>query len=165
VALWVGLRRSLALTVTEPEGQLLLQRALGQILFYPPNVAGWPGGSNWIDSSSLMLRLRIPHILAEQAQLDVNTKDDDDAMMGQKGGSKIGRRLNAAIDWQPLLEQVLGTMPEREVLGRVARFLWQTPAAQPPVSVLEAHTRHGSKKELIQSTVIQLMATPEYQLC
>ena len=24
--------------------QLLLENALGQILFYPPNVAGWQGG-------------------------------------------------------------------------------------------------------------------------
>ena len=36
------------------EVQLLYQRLLGQVLFYPPNVAGWPGGRNWIDSSSLM---------------------------------------------------------------------------------------------------------------
>ena len=65
IELWVGLRRQLGLDLGNPEGQLLVQRALGQVLFFPPNVAGWPGGKQWIDASSLMLRLRIPHILLD----------------------------------------------------------------------------------------------------
>ncbi|MDP9018501.1 MAG: DUF1800 domain-containing protein [Candidatus Eremiobacteraeota bacterium] len=35
------------------------QRALmqmGQILFYPPNVAGWPGGTNWLTSQMMIAR-------------------------------------------------------------------------------------------------------------
>lgn len=31
-------------------------RALGQNLFYPPNVKGWPGGAAWINSSTLLAR-------------------------------------------------------------------------------------------------------------
>jgi uncharacterized protein (DUF1800 family) len=31
--------------------------AMGQSLFLPPNVAGWPGGSSWINSSTLLTRL------------------------------------------------------------------------------------------------------------
>ncbi len=31
--------------------------AMGQALFYPPNVAGWPGGTSWINSSTLLTRL------------------------------------------------------------------------------------------------------------
>ena len=55
VELLVGIRRLLPMELDKPEVQLLFERALGQILFYPPNVAGWPGGKNWIDSSTLML--------------------------------------------------------------------------------------------------------------
>jgi uncharacterized protein (DUF1800 family) len=29
---------------------------MGQILFYPPNVAGWPGGANWLTSQMLIAR-------------------------------------------------------------------------------------------------------------
>ena len=60
VELIVGIRRILDPGIENKQVQLLLQRLLGQILFYPPNVAGWPGGYNWIDSSSLMLRMQIP---------------------------------------------------------------------------------------------------------
>jgi uncharacterized protein (DUF1800 family) len=31
-------------------------RAMGQILFYPPNVAGWPGGENWLTSQMMIAR-------------------------------------------------------------------------------------------------------------
>jgi uncharacterized protein (DUF1800 family) len=31
-------------------------RNLGQNLFYPPNVKGWPGGSTWINSTTLLAR-------------------------------------------------------------------------------------------------------------
>jgi uncharacterized protein (DUF1800 family) len=31
-------------------------RNFGENLFYPPNVKGWPGGENWINSSRLLAR-------------------------------------------------------------------------------------------------------------
>lgn len=31
-------------------------RAFGENLFYPPNVKGWPGGTTWINSSTLLAR-------------------------------------------------------------------------------------------------------------
>lgn len=31
-------------------------RGMGQILFYPPNVAGWPGGENWLTSQMMIAR-------------------------------------------------------------------------------------------------------------
>ena len=29
---------------------------MGQTLFVPPNVKGWPGGKDWIDSNTLLIR-------------------------------------------------------------------------------------------------------------
>ena len=85
VELLVGIRRMIPMELEKPEMQLLFERALGQILFYPPNVAGWPGGKNWIDSSALMLRMRIPQILTNADDFAVKPKDDDDTMMGMEG--------------------------------------------------------------------------------
>ena len=31
-------------------------RQMGQVLFYPPNVAGWPGGANWLTSDMMIAR-------------------------------------------------------------------------------------------------------------
>ena len=55
---------------------LKLQRALGQVLFYPPNVAGWAGGRNWIDSSTLLLRLKTPSVILNGGKIDIEEKDD-----------------------------------------------------------------------------------------
>ena len=46
VELLAGIRRLLPMQLEKDASQLLFQRALGQILFYPPNVAGWPGGKS-----------------------------------------------------------------------------------------------------------------------
>ena len=42
VELLAGIRRLLPMQLENDQSQLLFQRALGQVLFYPPNVAGWP---------------------------------------------------------------------------------------------------------------------------
>ena len=164
IEIWVGIRRTLPLQFEDPEGQLLLQKALGQVLFYPPNVAGWPGGRSWIDSTSLMLRLRLPHIIAAGAALDLSTKDDDDLLMGQMRQGRLQKRLAAEVDWRPLNE-IFSATPEKDILTKTARFLWQTPSAIPPHQVLQDYTDQSNKEQFIKTTAIQLMATPEYQLC
>jgi uncharacterized protein (DUF1800 family) len=163
VELWVGIRRVLPLELADPESQLLLQKALGQVLFFPPNVAGWPGGRNWIDSSSLMLRLRIPQLLYANQDLDVQAKSDDDQQMGETGKTRM-RRLAAVIDWQPVVELFKRT-PDRELPEKLAGYLWQTPLKTLPTTVLSQHTEHTNRDALLQSTLVQLMATPEYQVC
>jgi uncharacterized protein (DUF1800 family) len=164
VELWAGIRRTLPMTFEDPGGQLLLQKALGQVLFYPPNVAGWPGGRNWIDSTSLMLRLRLPHIVAAQDALELNPKDDDDQIMGQMRSGRLQKRLAAGVNWQPLTD-IFSAIAETEMLDKTARYLWQTPVANLPQQVLQNHTDQSSKEQFIKTAAIQLMATPEYQLC
>src|SRR5713101_7942427 len=42
---------------------------MGQVLFYPPNVAGWPGGASWINSSTLLNRLNFANAAARRAPM------------------------------------------------------------------------------------------------
>ncbi len=85
-----GIRRLLPITIRNEEVQVLLQRLLGQWLFNPPNVAGWPGGTAWIDSSSLMLRLRIPGLIRSEESIHIKPKGNDDVDMGSKEMLAIG---------------------------------------------------------------------------
>ncbi|MFN0174671.1 MAG: DUF1800 family protein [Saprospiraceae bacterium] len=163
IELWVGIRRAIPLELADPDSQLVLQKALGQILFYPPNVAGWPGGRNWIDSSSLMLRLRIPQLLYANQDLDVRGKTDDDQQMGEAAKAQM-RRLSAIMDWQPALDLFAKT-PDNELIGKLAKFLWAASTKTLPLEVLQKNTDQSSPSALIQTAMVQLMATPEYQLC
>ncbi|HTX58435.1 MAG TPA: DUF1800 domain-containing protein [Verrucomicrobiae bacterium] len=51
----VGAYRTLGLPEAEPRTVLAL-RTMGQWLFYPPNVAGWAGGGNWLTSDTMIAR-------------------------------------------------------------------------------------------------------------
>jgi uncharacterized protein (DUF1800 family) len=42
--------------------------AMGQVLFYPPNVAGWPAGTSWINSSTLFTRVNFVNGATQRMQ-------------------------------------------------------------------------------------------------
>jgi len=47
-----------------PARLLKMQRDMGQNLFDPPNVKGWPKGKNWIDANKLLIRSQLTSQLA-----------------------------------------------------------------------------------------------------
>jgi hypothetical protein len=51
----VGTYRLFGVERSTPETLAALRR-MGQVLFYPPNVKGWPGGSAWLNSSTVLAR-------------------------------------------------------------------------------------------------------------
>lgn len=61
VSLLVGTVRALGISLTKRDLQALVGagRNLGQDLFNPPNVKGWPGGERWITTHSLLLREKV----------------------------------------------------------------------------------------------------------
>jgi len=174
VELIVGIRRILPMKIQNEEVQLLVQRLLGQLLFYPPNVAGWPEGMNWIDSSTLMFRLRIPQIMYSSDEFQMRPKDDDDQMMGMrdmnennikvKGFGKIkgGQMIIAEINWEAYLGK-FNQVGEDKLTDTIASLLLQSPGAV--TNGLRKYIDNSNRESFIKTTTIQLMSTPEYQLC
>lgn len=168
VELIAGIRRLLPMQLENDQSQLLFERALGQVLFFPPNVAGWPGGKNWIDSSSLMLRLRLPQILAANEMVDIRPKADDDVQMGmmQEGMRRLKETAKggtATIQWD-LVYRIFEKTPREKLLDQVMATLLQT-KAKPGAALLERYANKESRENYIKSAIINLMSTPEYQLC
>ncbi len=64
----VGIYRTLDLETNGQGLPLTLQR-MGQEVFDPPDVAGWPGGANWINSSTLLERLNAANAVAVNRRL------------------------------------------------------------------------------------------------
>ena len=172
IELLAGIQRMLPMKVNQEEALLLLQRTLGQVLFYPPNVAGWPGGQAWIDSSSLMMRMRIPQMLNDQDEMNVRPKDDDDQMMGRKDGDvpmnaraavRQGKPILVDIDWKPYVKCFESTRKENlltDITGRLLQVKSRVPA-----EVLNTYTDQTGRENFIKTATLQLMSTPEYQLC
>jgi uncharacterized protein (DUF1800 family) len=174
VELLTGIQRMLPMKIENEEALLLMQRILGQILFYPPNVAGWPGGKSWIDSSTLMMRMRIPQLINDKDELNVKPKDDDDQMMGRRdedmksfakirGLARAGKPISAEIDWNEYLKYY-EKLPREELVNDIAAVLLQTKKAV-GADVISQYSDASSKENFIKTVTIQLMSTPEYQLC
>ena len=169
IELLAGVRRLLPMQLENDQSQLLFQRALGQILFYPPNVAGWPGGKSWIDSSSLMLRLRIPQILTANDVINIMPKGDDDVMMGQMMEAATKKMKDAVkggtavIDW-PAVNKIFEKTGREKLLEIIADTVLQT-KSQVSNTILDKYVNTENRENYIKSAVVNLMATPEYQLC
>ena len=174
VELLVGLRRMLPMELSNEDVQLLFQKVLGQILFYPPNVAGWPGGKNWIDSSALMVRLRIPRLITDNDEFNLKPKSDDDQQMGQMmeqgemhglkmGYQKIGgQKIDARIEWKVYLQNFQSVAKE-DLIKSVASVLLQKSSVDE--SLLMKYSNTGDRESFMRSLTINIMSMPEYQLC
>ncbi len=171
IELVAGIQRMLPMKLENPEALTFLQRALGQMLFYPPNVAGWPGGKAWIDSSSLMLRMRIPLLINDVDELNLKVKDDDDQMMGRKNaedgekmkGIAMRSIVRANIDWKNYVDHFEKVQRE-QLVGSLASNLLQTKTGV-NAELIKQYANSESKESFIRSATLQLMSTPEYQLC
>ena len=176
VELLVGMQRMLPMKLENEEALMLLQRVLGQLLFYPPNVAGWPGGKAWIDSSSLMTRMRIPQMLNDKDEMNVKPKDDDDTMMGRKNDKnedakikgnkqmgKMGKPILVNIDWSKYVKNFENVQRENLLEGLNKTLL----LAKSNVSseLIKKFSDESGRENFIKSATIQIMSTPEYQLC
>ncbi|MEO8405913.1 MAG: DUF1800 domain-containing protein [Chitinophagaceae bacterium] len=185
IELLAGIQRMLPMTLENEESLIVLQRILGQMLFYPPNVAGWPGGRTWIDSSTLMMRMRIPQLINDEDELNVKPKDDDDQMMGRsnaelkaedgaaavkpakfgknKGGGMAGKPINANVDWNKYVNYFDKTERDK-LVNALAGVLLQTKTAV-GADIIKEYSDVTSRDNFIKSATIQIMSTPEYQLC
>lgn len=162
IELLVGLRRFLPMQMRSDVSQIAFQKTLGQILFYPPNVAGWPGGKSWIDATTLMIRLRLPQVLSANQDLGVKPKDDDDVMMGRQA-NKMGKGLSAVIDW-PIVLANYSKVSREKLYETIASQLLHT-KQKPTAELLKPYIDASSREAYVKSTIIRLMSTPEYQMC
>jgi len=72
--------QTLKATGADANGYLAAAAAMapmGQVLFYPPNVAGWPAGTSWINSSTLLTRINLVNGATQRmrAALPANSLD------------------------------------------------------------------------------------------
>ena len=165
VELLAGLRRTLNLKIDNEQSLLGYQRALGQNLFQPPNVAGWPGGRSWIDSSSLLLRLQLPAILFKNAEFTVALKQDENDITPNQ--TRVERTVRpgagAHLPLAPL-QQLLGATPAAQQPEKLSEFLLQTPIRPENLRLVQQATTQKEPAEALRATLVSLLSLPEYQL-
>lgn len=163
VELIIGLNRTFGIAYQNPQALLAVQRVLGQMLFFPPNVAGWAGGRNWIDNSTLITRMNLPKKLAEAADFDVSLKDDmnDES----PGGMKKATNKNALIcsfNWELFYKRFESTKEDDVWNSICSHLLSNLNFTTEPASL--SNRKFESKLEKIKIYSLYIVRLPEYQL-
>ncbi len=63
----VGSYQLFGVPSADPKALAALRR-MNQVLFYPPNVKGWPGGSTWLNSTTVLARENFTNALMTSAR-------------------------------------------------------------------------------------------------
>lgn len=157
IELLVGLSKALHLKFDDPKAIILPQRALGQVLFQPPNVAGWTSGKGWIDNATLLLRLNLAAFLLKQKELNIRLPDQPER---EQGGRFNGLNITNNI---AALEKAFSPMKEVEQNKELTTYL-----LSPPLKGLPEKWEKWIKtreEDRFRARVMVLMSLPEYQLC
>lgn len=158
VDLMAGIVQALELKFLNELAPAFVQRSLGQLLFHPPNVAGWPGGKAWIDNATLMTRLNLGAFVLGAREVNLRLKDDPEA--AERGGAF--RKFSAEANLQPL-QSIAKGQDRVTILHSLADYLFILPPKLPLSELADAIEEPGDDA-FFRKSVAALMSLPEYQL-
>jgi len=157
IELLVGIQTTIPFTFEKKQRLSYLQKMMGQILFYPVNVAGWKGGRNWIDCNTLMFRMKLAALLLNNAVINLEEKGnfEDSFDKYYKSTKKRKKYIKTVVNWNDF-EKNYGQLSAIELQDLLI------------TSTLDKDTQNLLDNLKIQSNkefCVQLMSIPEYQLC
>ncbi|MCF0057962.1 DUF1800 family protein [Dyadobacter sp. CY356] len=162
VELIVGIQRTLNADFINNDTPLYIQKVLGQILFYPPNVAGWPGGRNWIDSSSLLFRMQLPNMMAGMITPKIQAKESGD--VNDQTVKKKGENPKINVDWEQWAKR-FEKVDNQKLPGFLCEELLAVkPDASVMALIVEKERVIADRTLYIRKLTLAIMGLPEYQI-
>ncbi len=152
----VGINRTVPVKFNKVNQSFFVQRFMGQALLDPPNVAGWKGGRSWINTNTLLFRLKLPSVLLSGGIIPLKRDGQFYDPLFERLSSRVqSKMLDVSPDWKAFDKHfaIVNTEELPEML------------LQPPVSARTAAMLKNHKSPGKQSYAVQLMSLPEYQLC
>ena len=163
VELIAGIRVHTEGSFNNPLNAVFLQKTLGQVLFQPPNVGGWPNGKEWIDSSSLTFRMSLPTLLLRNTESSFQAKDDGDVNDVTNSAARAGQ-ISYSVDWEKLTG-VFGRNSANSTLSELEDFLLPNPTTTENRKMIAGFAAEGKDDlEFLKKACIGFMSLPEYQL-
>ena len=155
VELMVGMQKVIPSVFKKQNQVTYLQKMMGQTLLYPVNVAGWKGDRYWIDSNSLMFRLKLPALVFNNAKISLMSKGEFEDTFNEFYKEKK-QRFSVDENDHAYFETHYSNLSFNELSDAlvVPRIDADT------IKMLEAYQSQNPFQYCIQ-----LMSIPEYQLC
>ena len=153
----VGINTIVPYTFKKEKQLFWVQKMLGQVLLSPPNVAGWKTGRNWIDSNTIVSRLRLPSVLLNNAEIAYSEKGNEETIITNLKKRKLTKKAYIKIkaNWN-LFEENYKNISNKELIHQVI-----TSEINKGTAEMLDKNKTLSKHDF----VVQLMSLPEYQLC
>ena len=152
----VGMSRAVPVEFEKTKDVLKIQKLLGQILLSPPNVAGWKGGKSWIDSNTIMLRLKLPSIILANAKISIKEKGEfEDSFEKYYSKKNKNRFVSVKIDWDAFEKQYNDSS-----FDELKHHLIIPKLSDGTESYLKTLSQNSKR-----NFCVQLMSLPEYQMC
>ncbi len=130
-------------------------RAMGQELFAPPNVKGWPGGKSWLNTATLLARHNFAQALA-LGLTELNREDPvPDIYVAVDPVTPIRRQ--GMTDPEKIVEYFADALVQGDVREGVRKRL--------VAFVKEADPQGDARDQRIREMIHAIMTTSEYQLC
>lgn len=128
VELLVKMERIFDLTFHKNNGRIYVQRTLGQFLLQPPNVSGWPTGKEWIDTSTLTLRLRLSRAIL--LQQDIGKKAKESFAQGEDLAENLSRQASKRLGAEANLKTIKMAWAESTYAEQVEKTVnWLIPGS------------------------------------
>ena len=128
--------------------ELATLRAMGQVLFYPPNVKGWDGGAAWLNSATILTRENFANGVAQNPKM-------------MNGAPWIAPAMRA-MDPRAVAKTLTDTMLQGDVspssVAQLVAYLGGT--GQTELAQLSAE----NVDERVRNAAYLTMAMPAYQL-
>ena len=155
---------------------------LGQVLFQPPNVAGWDWGKAWINTNTLLSRYNIAGVVTTGSSNPKGMSgsgEADDMMMeaaenAGQGGAMLARIVKRSMsrwsgpDYESIAPRPLRENPEKLVDHLIERLFQSRVGSKERASFIEyARAKKGvifTNHEVAELCHL-MMSTPRYQLC
>ncbi|HEV3235797.1 MAG TPA: DUF1800 domain-containing protein [Gemmataceae bacterium] len=153
----LGAIQAVAPNMIDARAQVGRLESMGQQLFAPPNVKGWPGGRSWLNTGSILARHNFAQALSSGSG-SIN-RDIDESRTPP---------IAIAVDPAALLRQDKVTAAD-EIVSAVAKILLQGELNNTTRTSLIAFIKDGSPPanlldKCIRDTFHAIMCSPEYQL-
>ncbi|MEA2688257.1 MAG: hypothetical protein QOD51_864, partial [Candidatus Eremiobacteraeota bacterium] len=128
--------------------ELAALRAMGQVLFYPPNVKGWDGGKAWINSATILTRENFANGIAQNPKM-------------MQGASWIGPAMRS-MDPRGVAQTLTDTMLQGDVSKASVQQLVAYLGGSGQAALSELSPENVDER--FRNAAYLTMAMPAYQL-
>ncbi len=163
IQFYLGLIQDLKLEVAPFARQVLGSlRQMGQNPFNPPNVRGWVGGRQWINSATLAARRQLVHVLLQPInEASLNGDEQRDLAAAREAGRARFTVAPAYLDTLSRLsaEELAAQLIEAFLSGETS------PAVRSDIETFLTDDASAPAPRRLRAVLTALLQSPQYQLC